>query len=184
MSIKFTDICLQADSSTTQFQWVEGKIINVKNYLSTELKNNIIQLTLQNSREESGLYNPILVEMYFHLYLVIYYSDIEFTDEELADAGALYDTLESSGFMNKFIAAMNIDEYNTLYDTLNEIKQDRLAHGNSFTVAANELMTTAIDKGKEAIQIMKEFNPELYEQVMNFAKAANGDREIEAKGQN
>ena len=44
--------------------------IKVLQYLPIEQKNEIIQLTMQNS-EENGLFNQLLLDMYFHLYICI-----------------------------------------------------------------------------------------------------------------
>jgi predicted amino acid racemase len=52
--------------------------------------------------------------MYFHLHIIFCYTDLEFSDEDMEDLMALYDRLESNGFVDKIIDAMDEREYNNL----------------------------------------------------------------------
>ena len=78
--IKFSDLKYQNDNNFKEVEYGENKI-QILNYLPMESKYNIIMIALQNSLEE-GYYNPLKLYMYFHLYLVYYYTDIEFSNED------------------------------------------------------------------------------------------------------
>lgn len=178
MAVEFSALEIKLNEEEISFQWGE-QTIGVKKYLPIEEKDNIIQLTLTNAKEVNGLYNPVLVEMYFNLFLVLKYTDIMFAEEELRDAAVLYDALESSGFIDAFIGQMNPHEYEDLYNKLMIAKDEQMKYGASFYAATKELLEELPKKGKEAIEIMEKFKPELFQQVMEFAKAANAGREIE-----
>ena len=178
MAVDFNTLNLQTNEEVVPFQWGD-QTIGIRKYLPIENKDNIIQRTLSNSRQVNGLFNPMLIEMYFNLFLIFEYSDILFTDEDIEDAGALYDALESSGFINAFVAAMNPEEYTEVYGKLMIAKEQQTNHGASFVAVLRELMDELPKKGKEAIEIMEKFKPELFQNVIEFAKAANGNREIQ-----
>jgi len=71
---------------------IQGQDINVLQYLPVRDKNDLVQITLQNSRE-NGVINEIKLEIYFNIYIVYFYTDLIFSDEEKADPGQLYDEL-------------------------------------------------------------------------------------------
>ena len=56
----------------------QEKTIEVKKYLPIEDKIDLVQIALQMS-EEDGIYNEALLDMYFNLYLVFLYTNIQFT---------------------------------------------------------------------------------------------------------
>ncbi|MBQ1716746.1 MAG: hypothetical protein II025_02495, partial [Ruminococcus sp.] len=60
---------------------IENSNIEVLKYLPIEDKYNLINITLQNAREGS-IYNSLLLDVYFHLYIVIMYSNITFTEKQ------------------------------------------------------------------------------------------------------
>ena len=68
-----------------------GLDIEILKYLPIEEKYNLISITLQKSLENDNVYNSVLMDMYFHLYLVFLYTNISFTDKQKEDEAKLYD---------------------------------------------------------------------------------------------
>lgn len=178
MAVEFSALNIEANEYVIPFQWGE-ETIGVKKYLSVEEKDNIIQLTLANSQNKNGLYNPMLLEVYFHVFLVFKYTDIEFSDEDLEDAGILYDKIESSGFLKAFLSVMDDEEYNNLFDMVQTAKEESMQYGNTFNAMLQGFLNDLPNKMKEVAEIAKQFDPEQFKAVMDFARAANGGREIE-----
>ena len=76
-----------------------GQEIDVIQYLPVEDKYDLIMVILQKA-EENGIYNPIKLDMYFHLYLVYMYTNLSFTDKQRENEPKIYDTLKSNGFID------------------------------------------------------------------------------------
>ncbi len=151
--------------------------VQVKQYLPTRDKYDLVMITLQKAKED-GLYNPLKIDMYFHLHLVYMYTDIQFTDEDREVEEVLYDKLVQSGFMNVFLANMDDDEYNTLNVYINSLVKDNMKYRNSAAAVLQSLITDLPKNAEAARQIVDNFNPEKYQEVIKFAEAANGNRPI------
>lgn len=158
---------------------INDQQIKILSYLPISDKNDLISITLQKAETETGVYNDILLDMYFHLNIIYLYTDINFSDEDKKDEFALYDILETNEIINKVIAAIGEQEYQSLKDYLEQVKW----HNNKFKMsAAGIIKTLSEDLPKNAIaaqEIINNFKPEQYQAVTQFAKAVNGDRNIE-----
>lgn len=152
--------------------------IKVLQYLPIEQKNDIIQLTMQNS-EENGLFNQLLLDMYFHLYICYLYTDIDFTEEEKDNAPATFDILMSSGVINQVISAMNPDEYKTLHQVLTTAVENKTKYKSTIASVINSFIEQLPINAENAEEIIKNFDPEKFQQVIAFAQAANGGRPIQ-----
>lgn len=175
--MNYSDFNLHLNTDVKSFEVYPNTIINVLQYLPIEDKNSIIQLTLQNS-EENGIYNLFKVDMYFRLYITYLYSDIVFTDEEKNDPVKLYDELNSVGIIDVIIAAINPDEYSYLRDVLDETMNQKLEYRNTIAGVINSFIDNLAPNAENAANIINNFNPEMFQKVMAFATAANGDRPI------
>ena len=156
---------------------IQGQDINVFQYLPVRDKNDLVQIALQNSRE-NGVINEIKLEIYFNIYIVYFYTDLVFSEEEKADPGQLYDELQSNGILTRILGAMNQDEYNNLVDYLERM---RAAQDTYETSAAGIIKMFVQDLPKnatEAAELLKDVDLSKYEQVNRFAEAANGGRPI------
>ena len=156
---------------------IQGQDINVFQYLPVRDKNDLVQIALQNSRE-NGVINEIKLEIYFNIYIVYFYTDLVFSEEEKADPGQLYDELQSNGILTRILGAMNQDEYNNLVDYLERM---RAAQDTYETSAAGIIKMFVQDLPKnatEAAELLKNVDLSKYEQVNRFAEAANGGRPI------
>ena len=76
-----------------------GQEVDVIQYLPVEDKYDLIMATLQKS-EEDGIYNPLKLDIYFHLNLVYMYTNLSFTDKQRENELKLYDVLKSNGFID------------------------------------------------------------------------------------
>lgn len=174
--ISYANLKLKTNTEIKEAKW-EDKVIEVAQYLPINDKYDLIMITLQKAKEDI-LYNPIKLDMYFHLHLVYMYTNLYFTDKQKEDEAKIYDSLESSGLLTEIIKNMNEAEYNDLWDKLNDYMEAEL---NYTTTAAAVIKTVLGDLPKQmqaAADIVNNFNPEKFSEVTNFAKALNGGREI------
>ena len=154
-----------------------GNAIEVLQYLPVDDKYSLINVTLQKAKEGS-IYNPLKKDMYFHLNLVYMYSSLTFTDKQREDESKLYDTLVSNGLMDLIIEAIPESEYTILYSYLDEQETDILTYKNTFSGAVSEIIENLPLRAEEMQTIVNTFDPEKFQNVLDFAKAANGGREI------
>ena len=76
----YKDLNLKVKDQTETIS-IQGQDINVLQYLPVRDKNDLVQIALQNSRE-NGVINEIKLEVYFNMYIVYFYTDLVFEDEE------------------------------------------------------------------------------------------------------
>lgn len=176
--MKFLELMKTADLSepikTFEFN---GEDIEVKQYISADDRLDLLEAVLNNAYE-GGVYNPIKLDVYFHVYLVYLYTNLEFTEEERADEFAVYDMLLLSDLLPRILNAIPSNQYETLYEDMQTLAQDKAKlHG---TVAG--LLTKVIEdlpkNAQAAREIVDNFDPTKFQEVINFATAANGGRNI------
>lgn len=158
----------------------QGQIkIKVKEYLPIRDKIDLVQISLQKA-EQNGVYNEMLLDMYFNLYTVYMYTDLDFEDEK--DRPELvYDELHSTGLLAKILSQIPQDEYASLVDYL-ETMRHSYNHYNQSAAGVMRLFTQDLPKNAEAAsKILQNFNKEDYQNVIEFAQAANGNRPVPAK---
>ena len=154
---------------------IADKEIEVKTYLPIEDKYDLIMITLQKA-EEDGIYNDIKLDMYFHLNLVYMYTNLSFTEKQKENEAKIYDTLQSNGFFNKFLATLNEDEYADLYNALKIIAAEKTKYNCTFAAIAKSFITDLPSNAEAAAKIVENFDPEQYKAVLDFVNAANGNR--------
>ena len=177
MSIKYSDLTLKLNDSTKEILFNNLKI-KVLKYLPWDKKYDLIMITLQQS-QENGIFNQLKLDMFFHLYIVYLYTDIEFTDEQQSDTIKIYDELKSSGLMDIVIGAIEEDEYNSLIDMMSEIVKDRTEMNKSVFGVLDKFINELPEKAQVAMNLIENFDKEKFQNVIDFANAANGNRPIE-----
>lgn len=155
----------------------DSVIIKVYQYLPVEDKNTLINLALQNSKE-NGVYNLVKLDMYFNLYMTYLYTDLEFTLEEKDDPAMLYDILQSNGVLKAIKYAMNPEEYAYLHDNLFDALERKEKYSNTIASVLHSFIEELPVNAEKAQEIVSKFNPEDFQAVLDFAKAANGNRPI------
>lgn len=167
-------LTLVKEYNTIHLNTLEVKVLR---YLPISDKIDIIQIALQKS-EQNGVYNELLLDMYFHLNIIMCYTDLEFSDEDLSDMMNLYDRLESNGFINEIIEAMDQDEYKNLLDYLDIMKEENLKYKNTAAAVISRIVEDLPAKMAEAKEILDTVDLDKYQEAANFATALNGGRPI------
>ena len=175
--ISYANMKLKPITSTHKFEW-NGNEIEVLDYLPIEDKYDLIMITLQKSLED-GYYNPIKIDQFFHLHLIYMYTNINFTDKQKEDENKLYDSLKSNGLIDAFLEQFSEDDYNELYYWMTDVKEEIISYKRSISSLIQSFINDLPKQAEAMKNIMDNFNPEKYQEVINFAKAANGGREIE-----
>lgn len=172
--ISYTNLKLKVNTDVNTFDF-NGNQIEVLKYLPLEDKYDLINLALQSAKEEI-IYNPIKLEAYFHLYIVMMYTNINFTEKQKEDKVKLYDTLKSNGLIDQVLMNMEEDEYNFLCDSLNQQEEDTLQYQNTFAGVVNNIIENLPVRAEEMQKIVDNFDASKFENVLNFAKAVNNGK--------
>ena len=177
MKVSYANMKLKVNTSVKTFDF-KGQKVQVIQYLPAQDKYDLLMVTLQKSLENSGIYNEFKLNLYFELNLVYMYTNISFTEKQREDEFKLYDNLKSNGFFELFFAAMNEEEYHELFTQLNVIKHTSFRNRLSMGAAITHLIDDLPANAEAAAKIVDNFNPEQYKAVVDFAKYANGGRNI------
>lgn len=114
-------------SAVAPIKSIDPKIINIENqeisivqYLNTEKKIEFVEDVLNRVFDNTGLSSPVRVEVYFYLNLIRFYTNINITDTMMKNAAKTYDILEINKIIDTIIENIPEDEFNTIFDYVNE----------------------------------------------------------------
>lgn len=175
--VSYANLKLKPISTTSSFEF-GGQEIEVLNYLPIEDKYDLVMITLQKA-EQDGVYNPLLLDLYFHLHLVYMYTNLSFTDKQKENEPKIYDTLTSNGFFDKFFEVLDEVEYAELMSYIEELQNMTLHYRNTAGAVLQSIIQDLPTNAQAAADIVKNFDPKQYQAVIDFATAANGGRNIE-----
>ena len=174
--MKFSDLNLKLNEKTRSFKH-DDKDIKVKQYLPIEKKITLVQIALQQSLED-GVYNEGLLAAYFHTYVEMFYTDLEFTDEEKYDVLNLYDLLWSEKIINSVMSLIPQEEIQELDEMLNMQQRNNTVYKQSAAYLIGQFINELPNQMEKVGEIVNNFDPSKYQAVVDFATAANGGRNI------
>lgn len=184
--INYSDLDFkQEDTDKYTVITFKDKEIKVLKYLPSIEKYNLLNTTLLQSIDDTVIINEYKLDMFFNINLAIAYTNIVFSKEEQdMELSDLYDKFKTSGLLDMIIDAIPDDEYATLYSSLVSNKEEYVSERKSVSYGianAIEQISKKLPKQEEMqnlLQSLKDFKPEDYSNVVEFAKAANGGRDI------
>ena len=148
---------------------IEDKEIEVKQYLPSSDKYDLIMVSLQQALEDN-IINDFKLEIAFNLNLVFLYTNISFTDKQKEDLLKLYDILESNGVIDAVVSAIPEEEYNFIVDMLDTIKEESMKYNISIAGAINGIIENLPKNAQAAADIVDNFDATKYENVVDFAR--------------
>lgn len=87
-----------------------GQGIAVKAWLPAEQMLDMIQFIVRGAMDpDRGTFNPFVTSVWETIAMVKYFTDIEFSDEELANPGKLYDDIVHSGLYDAICGVIDTD---------------------------------------------------------------------------
>ena len=174
--MKFSDLGLKLNEKTRSFKF-QDKEIKVKQYLPIDKKITLVQIALQQSME-NGVYNEGLIAAYFHTYVIMFYTDLEFTDEEKQNVLDLYDLLWSEKIIDSVINLIPQEEIQELGEMLNMQQRNNTVYKQSAAYLIGQFVNELPTQMDKVGEIINNFDPSKYQAVIDFATAANGGRNI------
>ena len=179
-TIKFVNLGLKPNEDVKTIQITLDGIeqeIEVKQYVPIDKKYDIM-VNVFNKSKEGGTHNDLLLTCHTELEIFYAYTNIEFTEDEKDDEFFIYDKLQSNGIIDAVIKAIPIAELQLIYDSIESFRKNYMDYTLSLAGILARFMSD-LPAEMEAVQNMVgSFDKEKYQEVVNFAKAANGGREI------
>lgn len=174
--VNYTSLKLKTNNSVKTFQFHDINI-DVLQYLPIEDKYDLVMITLQKSFEEE-VYNPIKLDMLFHLYLIYMYTNISFTDKQKENESKLYDAIKSNGLLEAVLEQIPEEEYNILFEYISDLADIKEEYNRSVVSLVKKMITDLPTQAQAAMDIVNSFDKNKYQEVIDFAKMANGNRSV------
>ena len=172
--IAYSKLNLKTDTSIKEVPF-NGQIIEVTQYLPWEDKMSLINIVLQKAKEGTE-YNPLKLDMYFSIYLVMMYTNITFTEKQREDEFKLANTI-NSGLLYDTVKD-NIPEKELAYisSLLLNTAEARRKNYNSIAGVINDIIENLPLQAEQMQKIVDNFDPEKFQNVLNFAKSVNNGK--------
>ena len=174
--VSYSNLKLQTNNDVKICEFKNQKI-EVLQYASIKDKYDLVMVTLQKSLED-GIYNPIKIDTFFHLGLVYVYSNLNITDKQREDEFKLYDTLASNGLIDEIVNLIPEEEYTALQNYMEELIKYSMKYKNTIAAVIRSVIEDLPKNAQAAQEIINNFDKESFKEVIEFAKAANGNRPI------
>jgi hypothetical protein len=160
-NITFSSLNLTIDKTVTSITLPGGKAITIKKYLPIEDKISLVQIALQQAAD-SNIYNTLRLDAYVYLYIVYFYTNLEFTDEEKANPMQLFDILNSNGIIGAVTSHIPEAEFTELMNFVEKQLDLNIKVRTSFAYTFNNL----IEKIEDAVKYL---NEEDFKTIINNA---------------
>ena len=171
--VNFEDLQVERNLEKKSFTFNDMEI-QVLQYLPVSEKQDIIVSTLMQSKNDDELFNsPLLLDAFFHLNIVLCYTDIVFSPEDMEDKLDLYDRLRTSGLLELILSNMNPKEYSELYQFLIETIEKVEKYSNTAVGLLKSAMINLPDNAKKAVDIFKNLDPAQFKQLADIAETLN-----------
>lgn len=174
--MKYSEIKVSTPIETTEVSFNET-IIKVKKNLTTNELYDLVMITLQEAKEDC-FYNPLKVDVFFHVNLIMMITDIEFEAEDRINKFDTYDELKSSGLMFSILDTIPKEYYQYLREVVESVISKKEEFENRTVSLINKIVQDLPAQAEAAAKIVEQFDPEQYQKVIDFATAANGGRPI------
>lgn len=174
--MKYTDI-KASFKRETEIVNINGNNITIKKNLTTNEVYDLAMITLQESREDY-IYNPLKLDIFFHVNLIMMLTDIEFEAEDRINKFDTYDELVAAGIMSEVISNIPQDMYVYIKKVIEVMVEKLEEFENRAAAFLTKVIQDLPQNAEAAAKIVEEFDPEKFQKVIDFATAANGGRPI------
>lgn len=151
--MKYKKLKQKPSKEVTKFTYGDNEI-EVKPYLPIADKLDLIGDAISFSADNNHFYNPGKLEVYKHLLMMKYYTNIDFGDA-LEDPVKVYDEISTSGLLDLFLENMKANEYDWITKTMMDTVDSIYKYQNSVLGLMEQLGKNYKELGNEALDIQK-----------------------------
>lgn len=113
-NVLFSNLELKNDSKTVPVE-INGQTIEVKQFLPTFDKINLVASAVKSSIAD-GVVNEMIVEVTLHYLIIEHYTNVEFSEKDIANMVNTYDLLEANGVIDAVLEALPEGDYDELFE--------------------------------------------------------------------
>lgn len=95
---------------------IEGVKVKVYKKIPIELKKSIVDGVLAYSIDDNGIYNELLLDVFFAVGILEYYTDIKIDEESDLTGIDIYNYFNNKGYFSDIVNAIDEDEYKQLFN--------------------------------------------------------------------
>lgn len=128
--VSFTKLKISSSNKLATITWNE-QLIEIKQYLPIQEKMDLISAVLNSCQDSNNFINEAALYMFRDLQLVFHYTNIRFTEKQLAKPAELYDLLDSSGLLIQIINSIPNREYSLITSWLTATAHNLYEYRNS-----------------------------------------------------
>lgn len=165
--VSFTGLKLKVKDEVKTIK-IGEKEIEIKQYLPAEDKNSILESTIAEA-DGGTILNTFAIDVYFHLFIIFKYTNLNFTDAQKSDLFKLYDILESNGIVEQIIAEIPAEEYQDLYYNLEEMIKLYNEYRNSAKALVEQFAMFAPNTAADISEKIQNFDINKMQEVLALA---------------
>lgn len=128
--ITFSSLGLKLNQEIKNIE-INGKKIEVKQYLPIQNKLNMIVNVINNSQDDNNFKNIAKVKMYTDLEIINQYTNITFTDKQKEEIGKIYDILFNSSVIEQVKNAIPKEELEMVINFIDDATDRIYTYRNS-----------------------------------------------------
>lgn len=156
--VSFNKLGLKINQELKTIQFTKDTVIEIKQYLPIETKMELISNVLNNTVDENRFYNPGLLDMNLTLQIVMYYTNINFTDKQKENSPKLYDIIMSNKLYSKIEEHIPEEELDFIFTTTEDVITSLYQYNNSIYGVLDALNNDYDNLNFDAEEIMKKLS--------------------------
>lgn len=145
--VPFTKLALIKNTELKIVNWKDQKI-EVKQFLPTNEKLDLISRVINYSTDLNVFYNPCKVQIFEIIEIILAYTNINVTEKQGEDILKLYDLFISSGFYNVIKEAIPEEELEYIHSGIISVIDEIYRYRNSAAGIIGSLQTDTEDLDK------------------------------------
>lgn len=167
--VTFTKLGLKRNDTIQEIDW-NGQKIEIKQFLPTGKKLDLISRVINYSTDENAFYNPCKVEIFETIEIILTYTNITVTEKQSEDVLNLYDLFISSGLKRIIYENIPEEERNyinvSVWATINEIYRYRDSAAGVIQAIVEDYKNTEIDTNKLVEELTDQENFQVVKDVV------------------
>ena len=167
--VSLTKLGLKVNQNVKNIEFNE-QIIELKQYLPSNEKLELISSVINSAADENNFSNPIKENLFLTLEILYHYTNINFTDKQKEDPVKLYDLVVSSGLVNKVTDLIPEEELDEVINGVAQSVKAIYAYQNSIMGILDTISPDYSNLNLDASEIQKKLadpdNMALLKQVL------------------
>ena len=173
--MNYSDLGLNIEYKKIEVELIEDKKLEVLTYLPIREKTEMLQFIVNSVIDpKTGCASPIRTEIYFSIAVCHWYGGIDFSNEDMANIGEVYDTLELNKVIQTIIDYVPYDEINFMRDLAEETIADVARYNSSAAGIVQNMVDSSGSLDKQLSDIIQKVQSkeglELLDMIKNEGK--------------